>query len=239
MAIAGYIVLAAGAVAVFITSNATGSAALIIAGAALAALGAWGNRIRSLSAGGVKVTLDQAARALEEADHAEALGQTERATTLRAQAHSLLRSTKGIADEYDDVRASMPSSWERTQRMEEVIEKAKRLVADKPPTPAQVQFLFDEGSAANRITALAMIQQNGKLANAATLLFVLANPSSSFEQFQTLRAIEAAVTANSWSATNKRTVRETLRDELSSGRLGIPSSDRTQLAGRILELLSA
>ncbi len=48
---------AAGTVAVFVTSNSTGAASLVVAGVVVGALGMFANRIQSLEAGEFKVVL--------------------------------------------------------------------------------------------------------------------------------------------------------------------------------------
>jgi len=234
--ILGYLVLLTGGTAVFLSSNSTGTAALIIAGVVLVALGLWGDRVRSFGGAGWKFDLENAAaRDLQAAEQADNEGDTEEADRLRDRARVLLGATREMAAEYERIRAEMPSSWERTALMENVIQRARRL--DAGASPIEVQQLFESGSEGNRMVALALIQADGKLATYDTLLKAVRDSKSAFEHFNALRASESGLLVGELTHEQRLTLRAAIDEKMRNGEFGAVNSDRNQMAKRVVEIV--
>jgi hypothetical protein len=85
----GLATLAAGAVAVFVSNNEAGAAALVAAGTVLTGLVVLGDRLESLEYGGMKLQL-LAADKFKAAEAAELIGDPVLAETLREEAQALI-----------------------------------------------------------------------------------------------------------------------------------------------------
>jgi hypothetical protein len=100
LAVLGSITLAAGATAVFLTSNDAGAASLVIAGAALLALGVLVERISWVKAGPVELQLLELARIQAETAAAVESGDRERAARLSDQAAAVVATVNPLAAQY-------------------------------------------------------------------------------------------------------------------------------------------
>jgi hypothetical protein len=100
----GVAVFAAGVVAVFVTENGTGTAALLAIGAAFMVIAVLGDRVQSVELGGVNLTIRDLARQTHAlAREAERRGDDESAAGLRTVASEL----EALARSYRRLRASM------------------------------------------------------------------------------------------------------------------------------------
>jgi len=234
--ILGVAVLGSGAVGVFVSTNSVGTAALIAAGLVLVAFGMFGSRIQSIEGAGLKLQLqERAATLLEAAVDADNAGRHEAAEQLRDQAEQLLSAAKGVASQYERVRTLEPASAERTANLEALLQHA-RAMAELAAGPGDVDRLFRTGTEGNRISALAIIQAKPSLADVALINDAVATPRSAFEQYQALRAAEAAA-ARGLSEDNARSLRTTVGKALFGGDLGAVDSDRCRVAERVLAML--
>jgi hypothetical protein len=87
----GLVLIGVGAVAVFITDNATGSGMLVAAGTVIGALAIFANRIQTVDAAGVKLQLAQAAvTSIQAAQQADSAGRPDVAQMLRQHADHLI-----------------------------------------------------------------------------------------------------------------------------------------------------
>ncbi|MGC5075790.1 hypothetical protein [Agrococcus sp. DT81.2] len=109
LAVLGTITLAAGATAVFLSSNDAGAASLVIAGAALLALGVLVERISWVKAGPVELQLLELARIQAETAAAVEAGDRERAAQLSDQAATLVASVSPLAAQYSRLRGASAS----------------------------------------------------------------------------------------------------------------------------------
>jgi hypothetical protein len=100
LAVLGTITLAAGATAVFLTPNDAGAASLVIAGAALLALGVLVERISWVKAGPVELQLLELARIQAETAAAVEAGDRERAARLSDQAAAVVATVNPLAAQY-------------------------------------------------------------------------------------------------------------------------------------------
>jgi hypothetical protein len=233
--LAGALTLLAGGVAVFQTDNEVGSAALVTAGVAIAGLAQFANRIQAFEAAGVRLEMIREAKdAQEEADKARASGEIDRAEQLERRAQSLLEAASNVGSRYEQLRATQPSGWDRTSRMESVLREA-RSIDTNGLTPSHVETIFDAGGEGNRVFALAVIEGSPDLGSANVLVDGILHSRSPFEQYHALKATESAI--DYLSSEDRAEVRSAVESAL-EGPLGDKSSDRRTLARRILNRLT-
>lgn len=233
--VGGLALLVAGGVAVFTTDNEVGSAALVTAGVAVAGLAAFGNHIAAFEAAGLRLELvEQARDAREQAKLARAAGQADRAEALEHRAETLLAAASGVGSRYERLRTAEPSGWDRTVRMEGLLREARALDTEIL-SASQVAGIFASGGDGDRITALALIERNPRLASAPLLVDAITDSRSSFEQYHALVATDGAL--DRLPAEDRARVRQAVESVL-AGPLGEKTSDRRTLARRILERLT-
>lgn len=114
LAVLGVLTLACGATAVFISANDAGAASLVIAGAALLALGVLLERISWVKAGPVELQLLELARIQAEAAAAVEAGDRERAVLLNDQAASIVASVSPLAARYGRIQGRRASDRSST-----------------------------------------------------------------------------------------------------------------------------
>ncbi|MEV5987011.1 hypothetical protein AB0L85_18625 [Streptomyces sp. NPDC052051] len=177
----------AGAVAVFVSQNGTGTGVLLAFGGILLVLALLGNRIESFELGGATLRLRAAAAdRFAEAEESERRGDSTTASRLRAEAQALLDAAGPIAADYRSVRGSMRSGRERTRAMQEVVSRARHLSEEQTFEPAEVLRWLREGSDEERVTALAMMQASRALRNFEAVLDAVQYPHSPFEQYHAM-----------------------------------------------------
>jgi hypothetical protein len=236
--VVGALVLVVGGVAVFVTDNEIGSAALVAAGVAVAAFGVLGHRITSVEAGGVRVGLGLEQRAEQDAAaaaRARAAGDVEQAARLERRASVLRATAAAVGSRYDHLRATQPSGWDRTQQLEAVMQSAREMDTGAM-TPADVEDVFDTGGEGNRVVALALVERDPRLASLGILKQAIVHSRSAFEQYHGLVAAEAALP---FLRPDDRLRLRRAVEALLIGPLGDSSSDRRTVARRILEATRA
>ncbi len=178
----------AGALAVFVTQNGTGSAALIVFGGVLVLLALLGSRIESLDFGGATLRMRaDAAERFAMAEESERQGDIATANELRAEARTLMDAARPIATDYGSVRRSMRPGASRLRALEEVVARARRLAQEQSFEPAEVSRWLREGTDEERITALAMMQASPELWNFEATLAAITHSHTPFEQYHALR----------------------------------------------------
>jgi hypothetical protein len=191
--------VAAGAVAVFITHNDAGTAALLAVGTVFVALAVVGDRIQTIKYRELEIKLAEqhAEHAERRADIAfraaaelESAGNPEEAARLRTEALEELRELRSIGRSYLSTRATMPSGWERTRRMEEDFRRARQEASRQHPTPDQVARLL-RGDDGERITGLAAMAELAELRDFDRVHQVIEECHSPFEQFHALGVVES------------------------------------------------
>ena len=228
----GAIALLAGGVAVFTTDNELGSTALVAAGVGLVGLALMGNRLRAVEAAGVRLELErQALEARVEAREARATGDVDRAEMLEQRADHLLAAAGDVGRRYEHLRSTEPSGWTRTSRMEDVLRDARALDA-KSLTAEDVERIFATGTDGNRVVAIALIEEEPRLAVATVLVDAIVHSRSAFEQYHALSAAERALEL--LPADERASLLKAVKSVL-DGRLGETASDRGRVARRILE----
>jgi len=214
------------------TDNELGSTALIAAGVVIAGFPLFADRVDAVEAAGVRFELTrQAKRAQQQAQQARAIGDLERADELNRRANELLSAASRIGASYEEVRATQEPGWDRTSRMEAVLHDARALDTE-PLTAAAVTRIFRNGSAGDRIAALALIEADPRLATADVLVEAILNSRTAFEQYHALIGAEGAF--GHLSGADRERILEAVKAEL-TGRLGETSSDRRTVARRIMD----
>jgi hypothetical protein len=236
LGLVGLTSFAVGAVAVFVTENGTGTAALLTIGAVLMVFGAMGERIESLELGNAKLRLRAAAaEKYEQAEVLEQQGDPRSADALRAQARALLEAADPLAARYATVRSLSPAAPERTRAMEQIVADARRQAAAQEFDPGEVSRWLREGSDERRIVALAMMQERKELRDLDLTLDAIAHPHSPFEQYHALRLAEAMV--GDLDARRRQQLAEVIRRAQRSLRFRY-DSDRWRLSERVLDRLA-
>jgi hypothetical protein len=234
----GMVLLTTGAVAVFVTANSSGSAALVAAGTALLVIAIMGSRLETVEGGGVKFQLRAAVAAkLEEARQADAAGDPGRAEDLRKEAQLLFSNMQPIAARYEEVRKGLPSG-ERTARMSELLKQARNMAYLDFVSPEAVHELFQSGSDGNRITALGLMRGKPQLANLEIVEGAVRARRSGFEQWQALRVAQQMIASGASSQT-RTAIHDAIEFARSQGTL-VRGSDtsRLKLATEILVKMS-
>jgi hypothetical protein len=186
----GVAVFAAGVLAVFVTENGTGAAALLAIGAAFMVIAVLGDRIQSVELGGVNLTIrDLARQTYALAQEAEHRGDDESAARLRTVASDL----EALARGYRRLRGSMRAGHERTRALEHVMTEARRLAECDALGVAHVVTWFEEGTPEARITALGLMQGNPRLRDFEAAVDAIDDSRSAFEQYHGLRLAEMMV----------------------------------------------
>lgn len=236
----GLVAFSLGAVAVFVTTNSSGAAALIAVGAALIALSLFTDRIESIEAAGVKLGLQRQARGkLQEADLAEIRGDTEVAQDLREQAEAILSTANAVSRGFESVRAAGPSGWERTRRLEEKMHEARQLASSTVWTPDQVRQLFTSGPDGNRLTALGLMQSDPKLVQFDLLAQAIVDRRSRFEQYHVLKTgLDAFRGADIGETGAWRNFVVAVRSFLDGAAASELDGDRVQLARQIIDMMN-
>lgn len=228
----GVVVLAVGAVAVFVSTNDTGSAGLVAAGAVLVCVGVFADRITAVEAAGLKLELIGAGQdKFEQADAAEAAGDPARAGRLRSEGKALLEAAASIASRYDRIRTSQPSSFRRTQRLHAVAAEAGNLPSDLV-TPEGIEQIFAEGSEGARVAALTLMRVNPAATVPRLLAEAIEDSLSGMQQYEALRCAQAVLP--SLGAADRTFVLGAVERALAEQHLQEPGSDRRRLALSIL-----
>jgi hypothetical protein len=241
LGLSGVTALVAGGVAVYVSRNGSGTAALIAAGVVLILVALLAERLESLEAAGMKLGLRgaQAAVAATEKEEAaviaESRGDHERAARLRAEAAELRKVALTTARAYEGLRSTMGSGWARTQQIERLLDEAMRAAPDHVEAP-MVRKLFEEGSDGTRIFALKLMQRDPKTADVRALADAISEPRSAMEQWHALAAAEQAVRRGLAQA-DLAELRAIITSALSDGRIRKEDSDRYAVAHRIVDLM--
>jgi hypothetical protein len=157
---------------------------------------------------------------------------------LRGEAESLLQAARSAASKYETIRRTQGSSWERTERLDELIRHESRALSGIYGSPEAVRGLFASGDEGNRIVAIAMMSTNPSLADPTTIAEAIASSRSAFEQYYALRAAEALAIRRP-QGPGLEAVRNAVRTVLSSGELSAPNSDRGNVARHVLQVLDS
>jgi hypothetical protein len=189
----GVAVLAGGAVAVYVTDNGTGSAALIAAGVVLCLVALVGEGGVIRGPGGLEVQWPlKTEELLDQADAADAAGDDETAVQLRSQATQLARLGP-FAQRYEETRR-LPAGPDRTRRLSAILHEAAKTAYLIDLDREGIRYLYATVEDGLRILALALIQRAPQLADSSVLRQAIDAPRSAFELWHALLAARAAAT---------------------------------------------
>jgi hypothetical protein len=175
----------------------------------------------------------EAKDAQEEADKARASGEIDRAEQLESRARSLSAAASNVGSRYEQLRATQPSGWDRTSRMESVLREARAI--DTPDLhrhtlgPSSTRAAMATGSSRLLWSRAAQAWEAQESWSTAS------NSRSASEQYQALVAAESAI--DHLPAEDRAEVRDAVESVL-AGWLGDRSSDRRTVARRILNRLT-
>lgn len=234
----GAALLVVGAVAVFATPNGTGAAALVAAGAALVVVAFLVERLQSVEAAGMKFVLgaQAAARTKEqEALVAEAGGNHEKAERLRREAAEIRDAAAVTGRMYEHLRSNMDSSWQRTQKIEELFGELTRSTPSALDSDV-VSEIFNEGSDGSRVVALKLMQHDPRTANVDAICAAISDSRSAMEQWQALSAAERAV-GYGVSEGQRAKLRRVIEAALAGGKIRQEDTDRHAVSERLLKRL--
>lgn len=224
-------VFGAGVLAVFVTENGTGAAALLAIGAAFLVIAVLGDRVKSVELGGVSLTIrDLARETYALAREAEHRGDDESADRLRAVANEL----KALARGYRRLRGSMRAGHERTRALEHVMTEARRLAQNDELEAVDVLTWFEDGTPEARITALGLMQGNPRLRDFEAALDAIDDSRSAFEQYHGLVLAEMMLPNLTAS---QRAQLEVVTERSLRGRRVRRDSDRRMTGERLLAAL--
>jgi hypothetical protein len=227
-----------GTVAVFTTNNSTGSAALVVAGSVVSLLAVFAEKIHTVDVGGIRVIMaaEAALQSLSAAETAELQGRTDAAAELRGQAERLLADSIGpIAEKYEQIRREQPRGPARTADIDRLLTDPEntRQMIDRYRDTTTVEALYDSGRGGSRIEAIKAMELRPEITSPRVLLDALRHPERGIEQYQSLLAIEAALTLGHLPEAEQSSLRTAIKDAVSQGSWPV-DSDRRMLAERIL-----
>jgi hypothetical protein len=238
LALAGAVGLVIGVCAVFVTDNGSGSAGILAAGVVLIVLAVLRNRLESLEFLQLKLYFRKEAAAHTErlkglAEVAQREGAVETAADLRAEAERWVDVAGRLGSRYGDIRTALPPGPQRTRRLEEWVEEARRLAPDLRLGVEDTVRWLQEGDDQRRIMALAVMQVRPELRDVESVLAAVAHSHSGFEQYHALLVAELLVDDLNDNQQHRLT---DLVQRQQVNRFG-PGSDRWTVSGRILERL--
>ncbi|AXE24729.1 hypothetical protein C0216_15835 [Streptomyces globosus] len=220
----------------FVTENGTGTAVLLVFGGVLLLLALFGSRLEGLEVGGVSLRLRAAAAdRLALAEESERQGDVASARRLRAEAQVLLDSAAPAAADRTPVRRTAHRGVPRTWATEEAASRDRRSAEEREHEPADVLSRFREGTAEERITALAAMQADRALRDVDAAVTAVEDPRSPLEQHQAL--LLAAHMADDLDEAQARRLADAVRAQ--RDRRFRRDSDLWRLAEAILRRLEA
>jgi hypothetical protein len=223
----------AGAVALFMHNNGTGTGVLIGFGGILLVLALLGDRIQSLEFGSAKLKLaTTAAVKYAQADRLARQGDHAAAEQLRAEARALVEAVGPIASSYGIVRETMPPGPARTQILEQLVASARRKAKEQAFDAGEVSRQLREGSDQERITAIALMQEDSRLRDFDGALAAIKDPRSHFEQYHALLLLREMLYG--LNADQKQRLADTVREVNQHLE---PGGDRMFLSTQILTSL--
>ena len=227
LALLGAGAFGAGAVAVFVTDNETGAAALLVAGTVLVVLGGFGHRLKALR------YKDLAFELYEEAHAAAQRGDVARARVLGPAADLVSGRAAQTADSYASLRASVPAGDERTIEMTKIfnraVDEADGLEIDREDVLRRLWC----GSEGQRIWALGVLTRRPQLATTRAVLEAIQRPDDMFDLYHALRLAYTMLHLEQTQMWHQERIQRTVR-ELEKNNVFGTDSDCLAVADEIL-----
>jgi hypothetical protein len=142
---------------------------------------------------------------------------------------------------YEQLRSDMPSGPARTLELEKVMAKARAIARNTDVSPSEARELFERGSPGERITALALAQENRNPEFFTLVIEAIRDPRSPFEQYHALGAAELMLPE--LNEAQKQQLVDSINDQRSGvihklrNRLFGPDTDREAVSDRILNAI--
>jgi C1A family cysteine protease len=96
---------------------------------------------------------------------------------------------QALATEYEQIRAQSSPGARRTIKMNQLVARVRGFAEQASYTPAEIQRIFDTGTAGNQIVATALTFMRPDPLNFGSLLEAIRNSKSAFEQYHALLAV--------------------------------------------------
>jgi hypothetical protein len=142
-----------------------------------------------------------------------------------------------LAGRYEQLRETLPSGDERTFLMTRIVAQARALASGIRLPEDEARRYFAEGTEGMRIVALSIVEAHPSAAVFDVVLSAIAESRSAFEQYQALRALDAAFPQ--LSRAQKRAAHEVVEQQRSPGGWITPDDpDRWDLSGALLRKLA-
>lgn len=235
-AVLGIAILTAGGAATFLTSNGAGSAGLVAAGVALLGFVLLGDRLELLKVGNLEFHLREAAHELtRQAAGLEAIGDSEMAERLRAEARRLLRHVSPAALAYEELRQTSAPGPQRIMELSKIVEDAREYAQREHPSGEAVREVFLSGGDGERVYALALMREDPAAGDVECILDAVLRSRSAFEQGQALHA--ALKLAPRIGTADRSRLAEAVHQQLGPGGHIGKSTDRRGLASQLLKEL--
>ncbi len=142
-----------------------------------------------------------------------------------------------IASAYEQLRATMPASDERTIALERLVARARAQAPTSSLTPEQVREHFTTGAGGARVEALALMQGSARLRDFGVALEAINASRSAFEQYHALRLANAMIA--SLDASQRHELMAAIDTLVGADGPLRPGQDRWHLAQRIRSQLAA
>ena len=98
---------------------------------------------------------------------------------------------QALATQYEQIRSQSSPGAQRTSEMNQLVARVRGFAGQAAYTPAEIQRIFDTGTAGNRIVALALAFMKPNPLMFGSILGAIRNSKSAFEQYHALLAARA------------------------------------------------
>jgi hypothetical protein len=207
-----------------------------IGAALLLAAGLW-DRLESFEFAGARMQMRIVERLRDRAAEAEVRGDVAVAAALREEARALLDEARPIAASYEQLRESLAPGPDRTAKLEGVVAEARAAAREKRHEPAEVRQLFERGTDGERMYALGLMQEDGRLRDFAVALEAIEDSRSAFEQYYALSLAELMLPA--LTKDQRRELDAMLTKRPGNAAYIRPGTDRWTVTQRILSRLTS
>jgi hypothetical protein len=180
LALLGLGLVATGIAGIFTANSEAGAATLVRIGTLLVLFGAIGDQLETLRFGDLELRLRQEAAA------AVSRGDVQTAKALERAADALRQRVKLATRAYKSLRTEMPAGYERTQKMNEILNEGKRDAKAPDLDEEDVLRLLWTGPEGARVWALGVLQELPRLATPRAVLEAIQHPDQMFDQCQAL-----------------------------------------------------
>jgi hypothetical protein len=159
-----------------------------------------------------------------------------RRPTIETESRGVRPRLKELAAEYESTRGSMKAGAGRTSAMDHIVQEARRLAPGADLGTEEVVQMLRSEHAGERVVGLAVVQATADPQAFPSVMSMVENPRTPFEQYHALRALESLrseFTTEQRAQVHRILTEPTWRDGLRN------DSSRVALADRIISGASA